>query len=153
MNDPSVTKFGYVRQIFGSLRKHRGEPALVLICVITISVVYLWAAARLHLRASDLTHDLAIGLVGSLLPLVATMLLLQFVVAAWRVYRNQQIAIATKQTLLDLDEFDREESEQKLRAHYVHCEERIQQRYEAQVKTLTENIAALTTRLRSIGGP
>lgn len=148
MNELSVTKFGYLRQIFGSIRKHRGEPALALVCVLTISVVYFWAGARLHLRASDVTHDLAIGLVGSLLPLVVAVILLQFAVAAWRVYRNQQIAIITKQTLLDLDEFDRAQSEQNLRTHYGHREERLQQRYEAQVKTLNENVAALTTRLR-----
>ena len=148
MNERSVAKFGYVRQILGSIRKHRGEPALVLVCLITISIVYVWAGASLHLRASDITRELAIGLVGSLLPLVAVILGLQFAVASWRLYRNQQVALATKQTLLDLNEFDRAESEQKLQAHSVKREEGLQGRYAADVTRLKENIAALTRGLK-----
>jgi hypothetical protein len=148
MNERSVMKFGYVRQILGSIRKHRGEPALVLVCLITISIVYVWAAASLQLRVTDITREFAIGVFGSLLPLFAVMLVLQFAVASWRLYRNQQIALATKQTLLDLNEFDRAESEHKLRAHHVKREEGLQGRFEADVTRLEENIAALTRRLR-----
>jgi len=148
MNERSVMKFGYVRQILGSIRKHRGEPALLLACLITISIVYVWAAASLQLRATDITRELVIGVVGSLLPLIAVILVLQFAVASWRLYRNQQIALATKQTLLDLNEFDRAESEHKLQAQQVKREEGLQGRYEADVTRLEENIAALTRGLR-----
>ena len=148
MNERSVMKFGYVRQILGSIRKHRGEPALLLVCLITISLVYVWAAASLQLRVTDITPELAIGVVGSLLPLIAVVLVLQFAVASWRLYRNQQIALATKQTLLDLNEFDRAESEHKLQAHHMKREEGLQGRYEADVTRLEENIAALTRGLR-----
>src|SRR5439155_24220247 len=117
MNERSVMKFGYVRQILGSIRKHRGEPALLLICLITISLVYVWAASSLQRRVTDITRELAIGVAGSLVPLIAAMLVLQLAVASWRLYRNQQVALATKQTLLDLNEFDRAESEHKLQAH------------------------------------
>ena len=148
MNERSVMKFGYVRQILGSIRKHRGEPALLLVCLITISLVYAWAAASLQLRVTDITRELAIGVVGSLLPLIAVMIVLQFAVASWRLYRNQQIALATKQTLLDLNEFDRAESEHKLQAQHVKREEGLEGRYEADVTRLEENIAALTRGLR-----
>jgi hypothetical protein len=114
----SVTGFGYVRQIFDSLRKHPWESALVVACII----IYLWAGP---LRTSVL------------LPLVVATLMLQIAVAGWRVYRTQQIVITAKQTLIDLDDLDRADSEQKLRAHYVHREEK-----------LTDKIAALTARLR-----
>lgn len=148
MNERSVMKFGYVRQILGSIRKHRGEPALVLVCLVTSGIVYFWAGTSLHLRGSDITRELAIGVVGSLLTLVAVMLVLQFAVASWRLYRNQEIALATKQTLLDLNEFDRAESEQKLQARSVKREGRLQGRYESDVTRLKENIAALTRGLR-----
>lgn len=148
MNERSLMKFGYVRQILGSIRKHRGEPALLLICLITISLVYVWAAASLQLRVTDITRELAIGVAGSLLPLIAVMLVLQFAVASWRLYRNQQVALATKQTLLDLNEFDRAESEHKLQAHHVKREEGLRGRYEADVTRLEENIMALTRGLR-----
>jgi hypothetical protein len=148
MNERSVMKFGYVRQILGSIRKHRGEPALVLVCLITISIVYVWAATSLQLRVSDITRELAIGVVGSLLPLVAMMLVLQFAVASWRLYRNQQIALATKQTLLDLNAFDRAESEHKLQAYHVKQVEGLQGRYESDLTRLEANIAALTRGLR-----
>ena len=148
MNERSVMKFGYVRQILGSIRKHRGEPALLLVCLITISIVYVWAAASLQLRITDVTRELAIGVVASLLPLIAVILVLQFAVASWRLYRNQQIVLATKQTLLDLNEFDRAESEHKLQAQQVKREEGLQGRYEADVTRLEENIAALTRGLR-----
>jgi hypothetical protein len=144
MHESSVTKSGYLRQIFGSIRKHRGEPILAMVCLIAIAVVYIWAGATLHLQASDATPNSAIGLIGSLLPFVMAFVLLQFAVAAWRLYRNQQISITTKQTLLDLDEVDRAQSEQNLRAHYANREQRLEQRYEAQVKRLNDNIVALT---------
>jgi len=148
MDERSVTKLGYVGKILGSIRRHRGEPVLVLIWLLTISVVYVWAGVSLHLRTSDITRELAVGVIGSLLPLVAVMILLQFAVAAWRLYRNQQIALATKQTLLDLNAFDRAESEQDLPVHYVRREERLHGRYEADVTRLKENIAALTRGFR-----
>lgn len=148
MNERSVMKFGYARQILGSIRRHRGEPLLVLVCLVTISIVYVWAAASLQLRVTDITRELTIGVVASLLPLIAVMLVLQFAVASWRLYRNQQIALATKQTLLDLNEFDRAESEHKLQAHRVKQEEGLQGRYETDVTRLEENIAALTVGLR-----
>ena len=148
MNERSVMKFGYVRQILGSIRKHRGEPALLMVCLITIGIVYVWAAASLQLRVTDITRELAIGVIGSLLPLIAVMLVLQLTVASWRLYRNQQISLATKQMLLDLNEFDRAASEHKLQAHFGKREEVLQGRYEADVTRLEENIAALTRGLK-----
>lgn len=114
----SVTRSGYIGQIFGSMRKHRWESALVLAFII----IYIFAGS---FRTTVL------------LPVVVALLMLQLTVASWRVYRTQQIVIGTKQTLIDLDDLDRAESEQRLRAHYVHREEK-----------LTEKISALTARLR-----
>jgi hypothetical protein len=121
----------YVSLLFASTGKHLGEPALVLLIAVTISVMYVGT-----------------GLKPPLLPLLMAMILLQFVVASWRVYRTQQIVITTKQSLADLDAFDRAQSEQSLRTHYHHREQRQEQRYEANLKRLDANIAALTARLR-----
>ncbi len=121
----------YMGQLFVSMGKHLGEPALVLLIAVTISVMYVGA-----------------GLKPPLLPLLMAVILLQFVVASWRVYRTQQIVITTKQSLADLDACDRAQSEQSLRTHYHHREQRQEQRYEANLKRLDANIAALTARLR-----
>ncbi len=110
--------------------KHLGEPALALVVIMTIWVMYVGTGAKLPL-----------------LPLIVGIIVFQFGVASWRLYRRQQVSIATKQGLLDLDEVDRVESEQNLRAHYEHREERLNQRHEAHVKRLVEDIAGLTREL------
>lgn len=135
MSRPSVTKSAYVRELLGSVRKHRLESVLALIFVITLAVLFLSTGGGL-------------ALVGSLLPLLMAMILFQFVVASWRVYRTQQLGSTTNQYLADLDAFDRAQSEQSLRTHYHHREQRQEQRYEANLRKLDKNIATLTARLR-----
>ena len=103
----------------------------VLMIAVTISVLYVGA-----------------GLKPPLLPLLVAMILLQFVVGSWRVYRTQQIVITTKQSLADLDAFDRAQLEQSLRAHDHRREQRQEQRYEANLKRLDAHIAALTARMQ-----
>jgi hypothetical protein len=110
--------------------KHLGEAALTLLVVLTISIMYIGAGSRLPV-----------------LPLIMGVIVFQFSVASWRLYRRQQVSIATKQGLLDLDEVDRVESEQNLRAHYEHRQERLNQRHEAYVQRLVEDIAGLTREL------
>ncbi len=134
MSEPSVTKSGYVRQILGSFGNHRREAVMALVFVITLTVIYLWIGG-------------GPALVGSLLPLVMAMIMLQFMVASWRVYRNQQNSITAKLSVVDLDAFDRAKSEQGLRTHYDHREQRLEQRYEANLKRLDKSIEALTARL------
>jgi hypothetical protein len=110
--------------------KHLGEPALALVVVATIGIMYIGAGSRLPV-----------------LPLIVGIIVFQFGVASWRLYRRQQVSMATKQGLLDLDEVDRVECEQNLRAHYEHREERLNQRHEAYVKRLVEDIAGLSREL------
>jgi len=126
---------GYTRQILGSIQKHPGELALGACALITLGVVY----------AAGFTRYLSLQ---SLASLIVAALLLHVALAAWRLNRNQQISITTKQTLLDLDAFDRAESEQTLRAHYQKREEGIQTRHEADVKKLSDRVAGLKLQLR-----
>jgi hypothetical protein len=120
----------YIGQLFRSMGEHLGEPALALVVVATISMLYIGSASRLPV-----------------LSLIVGMIAFQLTIASWRLYRTQQISIATKQTRLDLDEVDRVQSEQHLRAHYEHREKRLEQRHVAYVKRLTEDIAGLSREL------
>jgi hypothetical protein len=120
----------YIGQLFRSMGEHLGEPALALVVVATISMLYIGSASRLPV-----------------LSLIVGMIAFQLTIASWRLYRTQQISIATKQTRLDLDEVGRVQSEQHLRAHYEHREKRLEQRHVAYVKRLTEDIAGLSREL------
>ena len=120
----------YLGQLFASIGKHLGEPALALLVVATIGIMYIGTGSRLPV-----------------LPLIVGIIVFQFGVASWRLYRRQQVSMATKQGLLDLDEVDRVESEQTLRAHYEHRQERLNQRHETYVKRLVEDIAGLSREL------
>jgi len=110
--------------------KHLGEPALAILAVVTIGILYIGTGSRLPV-----------------LPLIVGIIVFQFSVASWRLYRRQQVSMATKQGLLDLDEVDRVESEQNLRAQYEHRQERLNQRHETYVKRLVEDIAGLSREL------
>ncbi len=137
MSEPSLTKYAYAREILGSLGKHRVESVLALTLVVTLGAVFLSIGGGLTLA-------------GALLPLLITMILLQFVVASWRVYRTQRIVLTTKRCLADLDAFDRAQAEQNLRTYDRDRQERREQGYEANLKRLDANIAALTARLRGV---
>ena len=104
----------YLGQLFVSMGKHLGELALALVIVATISIMYTGNWSKLPL-----------------VPLIVGIIVFQFSVASWRVYRRQQVSLATKQGLLDLDEVDRVEFESNLRAQHAHREERLNQRREA----------------------
>ena len=125
----------YFGKLVASMGKHLGEPALALVVVASFSILYIGSASRLPL-----------------LSLIAGMIVFQFAMASWRLYRTQQISIAAKQTRLDLDEVDRVENEQHLRAHYEHREKRLEQRHVAYVKRLAEDIAGLSRELVEMQG-
>ena len=111
--------------------------------LITIVLIYVWTAARLDVPAIGATR-------AAIVPVIITVLLFHFAVAAWRLYRNQLIVITTKQTLLDLNALDRTELEQTLRAHYTKLEERLETRHEDEMKRLGERIAASTLPVRGV---
>lgn len=114
----------YAGQLFTSMGKHLGEAALVLLIATTVGVLYVGAGLKLPV-----------------LQLVLAMIVFQFAIASWRLFRTQQISIATTRSLRNLDDFERVKSEQQLRAHYEHREQRLEQSHQAPVKRLADNIA------------
>ncbi len=145
MNEQPVTMPEYLARLFGSMGKHRLEAAMGLSTVMAISVLYVWIGVRLHLQGG-----LALSFLRFFAPMMMAVLLFEVAAATWRLYRDQQISITTKQTLLDLEVIERVESEQNLRAHYVSREEHLHERHEAYVKRLTEDIAGLNEQLTRI---
>ncbi len=134
-------QLAYGRQILRSIVKHSAEMAVAFGAMMTIAFVYVWTATRLDVPAIGATR-------AAIVPLIITVLLFHFAVAAWRLYRNQLIVITTKQNLLDLNAVDRTELEQTLRAHYTKREERLETRHEDEMKKLGERLAALTVQAR-----
>ncbi|HEY8133435.1 MAG TPA: hypothetical protein VII12_16285 [Thermoanaerobaculia bacterium] len=125
----------YLGQLFASMGKHLGEPALALVIILSIWVMYVGTGAKLPVVS-----------------LILGIIVFQFGVASWRLYHRQQVSIATKQGLLELDEVDRVESEQNLRKHYEHREESLNERHEAYVKSLVDDIAGLSRELVQMRG-
>ena len=134
-------KLGYTRQILRSIVKHSGEVAMAVGALVTIAFVYILTATRLDVPAIGASR-------AAIVPVIITVLLFHFAIAAWRLYRNQLIVITTKQTLLDLNAVDRTELEQTLRAHYTKREERLETRHEDEMKKLGERLAAVTLQMR-----
>ncbi len=113
--------------------KHLGEPALALLIAMTVGVLYVGAGLKLPL-----------------LPLVLAIVVFQFGVASWRLYRRQQISIATTRSLRNLDAFDRVKSEQRLTAQYEHRERRLEQWHDAQVRRLIDDVADVSRQLTQL---
>jgi len=120
----------YSGQLLQSMSKHLGEAALALLIALTVGV--LFAGAGLNLPV---------------LPLVLAIVVFQLGVASWRVYHTQRVSIATTRSLRNLDEFERAQSEERLRARYAHRERRLEQRHHAHVKRLIKDVAEVSRQL------
>ncbi|HLJ74913.1 MAG TPA: hypothetical protein VKU62_10035 [Thermoanaerobaculia bacterium] len=121
---------GYMGQLIISMGRHLEEAALVLLVAVTVGAFYVRA-----------------GMSPPVLQLVLAIVVFQFGVASWRLYRTQQVSIATTRSLRNLDEFDRVNSEQRLRAHYEHRERRLEQWHNAHVKRLIDNVSDVSREL------
>ena len=140
MNRDTVTPLTYLGELIAISWKHGREASIAVSCV--VAVVLTTLAMRSWLQPEELGGAWRVLLV--LLPPVAAVLLLETAVAAWRLHRRQRVALATRQTLLDLNAGDRAELEQRLVARYRRRERRIGERNEARVERLNNEIAALS---------
>ena len=126
----------YLRELVAISWSHRGELTAAVICGIAVVLATLGMRSQLH----------SPELLLVLLPAIGAVLLLETGVAAWRLHRRQEVALATRQSLLDLNAADRAELEQRLLSRYQRRERRIGERNEARVERLTGEIAALSAR-------
>jgi hypothetical protein len=130
MNEQPIPPPTYLREIFANSFRHGGEITAAVGCVIVAVLA-----------------TMALGGRGNLLvvlpPAVGAVLMLEVGVAAWRLHRRQQVALATRQSLLDLNASDLADLEGRLVARFRSRERRIGERNEARVQRLTDEIAAL----------
>jgi hypothetical protein len=142
MNRKIATPLTYLGELLANSIRHGGELIVAVGCVIASVLATLGMRSWLHLP--QLGGPLQMILV--LLPPIGAVLLLETGVAAWRLHRRQGVALATRQTLLDLNAGERAELEYRLVARYRRRERRIGERNEARVERLTNEIAALSAR-------
>jgi len=126
----------YLHELVAISWRHGGELTAAMICGIAVVLATLGIRSQLQLPQLLLV----------LLPAIGAVLLLETGVAAWRLHRRQEVALATRQSLLDLNAGDRAELEQRLLSRYQRRERRIGERNEARVERLTGEIAALSVR-------
>jgi len=132
----AVTLASYLRELVANSWRHGAELIFAMSSVIAVVFITLWMRSWLHLRA--LGGPWLVMLV--LLPPIVAVLLLETGMAAWRLHRRQRVALATRQTLLDLNAADRVELERHLLARYRRRERRIGARNEARVERLNYEI-------------
>jgi len=126
----------YIVQLMTLMGKQLGETALALLIAVTVGVLLSGA-----------------GLNVPVLQLVLAIVVFQFGVASWRLYRTQQVSIATARSLRNLDDLERVKSEQRLKAHYEHRERRLEQWHTAQVKRLVDDVADVSRQLTQMREP
>jgi len=141
MNEESLTPLAYLGEIFATTRRHGGELIAAVICVIAGALVALFVRYPLHFRSFGGSGNVF----RIVLPAIVAVLMFEVAVAAWRLHRRQRIALATRQTLLDLDASDRVELERQLLSRYRRRERRIAMRNEVRIQRLTSEIDALTS--------
>ena len=120
----------YVNQLLAAMGRHVGEVAVAILIAGTVGVLY----------------DVA-GLNVPVMQLVLAIVIFQFGVASWRLYRTQQVSLATTRNLRNLDTLERVQSEQRIRTHYEHRERRLEQWHTAQVKRLIDDVAVVSQEL------
>ena len=138
----NTTPLTYLGELLAISWRHGGEITLAVSSVIAVVLTAL--GMRSWWRLQDLGGPWGVLLV--VLPPVVAVLLLETGVATWRLHRRQQVALATRQTLLDLNAGEREELERHVAARYRRRERRIGERNEARVERLNNEIAALSAR-------
>ncbi|HEX2120440.1 MAG TPA: hypothetical protein VHL59_02260 [Thermoanaerobaculia bacterium] len=90
-----VTPLTYFTDIVAMSMRHGGELALAMICVAIAALIALLVRSLLHLPALNNAQVLLL-----LLPLAAAAMLFVTAVAAWRLHRRQDIALADARSLL-----------------------------------------------------
>ena len=138
----TATPLTYLGEILANSRQHGGELAVAVGCVIAVVLATLGMRSWLHLPELGGLGQVLLVLV----PATGAVLLLEMGVAAWRLHRRQGVALATRQTLLDLNAGERADLESRLLARYQRRERRIGERNEARVERLNNEIAALSAR-------
>jgi len=134
-----VTLLSYFGQIVAMSRRHGGELAVAMGGVVAIVITALLTLSVLHGRAfGGIVHTLFV-----LLPPLGALLVLEAAVSTWRLYRRQQIALATTRALLVMNAADREDLERHLLRRYRRREVRIEERNAARVERMAGQIAAL----------
>lgn len=131
-----TTPTTYLRELVAISWSHRGELTAAVIWAIAVVIAALAIRSQLD----------ALRLLLVLLPAIVAVLLLETGAAAWRLHRRQEVSLATRQSLLDLNAADRAELEHHLHSRYQRRERRIGERNEARVERLTGEIAALRAR-------
>jgi hypothetical protein len=76
----------YASHLIVSMWQHIGEAALVILIAFTVAAFYVSA-----------------GLTPPVLQLVLAVVLFEFGIASWRLYRTQQVSIATARSLRNID--------------------------------------------------
>jgi hypothetical protein len=102
------------------------ETTLVVLVAITAGVLFL--ATGSTIPVFSLLFAMTAFLLG---------------VASWRLHRGQLVSIDTMRLLRALDEGDRAQNEQRLRAHYETRERNIEQRHLVHVKGLDRQLAQI----------
>ena len=132
----------YLGELLAISRRHGGELAATVGGV--VGAVLATLAVRSWTQLTPLGGFRQVLVI--LLPAIAAVLLLEAAVTAWRLHRRQEVALATRQTLLDLNTADRAELEQRLLSRYQRRERRIGDRNEARIERLNNEIAMLTAK-------
>ena len=138
----STTPLTYLGKLLAISWRHGGEIAIAVSSVVAVVLAALGMLS--WWQPQDLDGPWRVLLV--ILPPVVAVLLLETAVAAWRLHRRQEVALATRQTLLDLNAGERADLESRLLARYQRRERRIGERNEARVERLNNEIAALGAR-------
>ena len=124
-----VTPLTYLAELAGSSWRHPGELAAAAFCAAGTGILALWLRSLQDVqRGPDI-------LAFVLLP-AAAFLLFQAAVAAWRLHRRQQSALATTRSLLDLNAGDRIDLERRLRTRYLRREARTEEIHAARLERL-----------------
>ena len=139
MEQPSATPLSYLAEIVAMSKRHGGELAVGVGGVVAVVITALATLSLLQGQAfGGLVHVLFV-----LLPFIGAVLLLEAAVAAWRLYRRQEIALATTRSLLVMNAADRADLERHLLRRYRRREVRIEERNAARIERMAGEIAAL----------
>lgn len=139
------TPLTYLTEILATSWRHGGELVVAVSCGAAVGLASL--GPRIHsLNFGGSGHVLSV-----LVPPIAAVLLLEAAVAAWRVHRGQQVALATTGALLELNAGDRADLERQLHSHYRSREARTEKRHAARIERLADEIAGLRSAI--VGRP
>ena len=142
-------QFGsYFKRVFAEAwSRHKGALLAAYLVPLLIDCTQILIQVRMGLMPTGSRRMLILAILESYLPYLGLSIVLQIILSAWWIYREQLVSLETKQSLLDHNVEERATRERELRDAHQRRLVREQRGHQEELDRLRQEIATIRQRL------